>query len=192
MQQSVLWSPHESSVICELFRGKDRQKCVEVEWKHAYEDGSLDVCFETETVRVKMMLVNTAGEGEIANCKFSSSAGVPCIRSLVLKRNKVHVAGSYLNVWYYATSGQMSTKFIKASISFDEAVLKAHRRVIDVVRGNPKTKFSNVCKRCFILVVSNRKKAKLHQLTCPRTALNWSLKELHEFDATEWVATNFI
>ena len=291
MQQSVLWSPHESSVVCELYRGEDRQKSLEIEWKHAYEDGSLDVCFGTETVRVKnedwsyraeyrrsylnpktvhtcgesklrlcketkkgtgiqmakdltvtrsgqillwgsallhpdslhgadsqefyhyqwgglngaaftrssgkidpsrpMMLVNTAGEGEIANCKFSSSAGVPCIRSL-LKRNKVHVAGSYLNVWYYATSGQMSTKFIKASISLDEAVLSAHRRVIGLVRDNPKTKFSNVCKNCFMLVVSNKKKAKLHQLTCPRTALHWKLKELDEFDATEWVAANFM
>jgi hypothetical protein len=291
MQQSVLWLPHESPVVCDLFRGEDKQQSVVVEWEHAYEDGSLDICFEYETLRVKnedwsykadyrrsylnpktvhtcedsklrlckemkkgtgiqmaedltvtrpeqillwgsallhpdslngadpkqfyhyqwgglngaaftrssgkidpsrpMMLVNTAGKGEKANCRFSSSAGVPCIRSL-LKKDRVHVAGSYLNVQYYATSGPMSTKSIKASVSLEEAISSAHRRVVDEIRNNPKTKFSNVCKNCFMLVVSRKNRPKLHQLTCPKTALRWSLNDLIEFDANAWVAKKFM
>lgn len=133
-----------------------------------------------------MMLVNTTNEGEVANCKFSSSGGFPCIRSL-LKPNSVHTAGSFLNVLYYATSGPMSTKSMRAALSKDQAALEAHTRLTLAVRNRPQTQSASVCKNCFLVLFPRNNKAKAHRLTCKKTVKTWTLRQLIEFDELKWV-----
>jgi hypothetical protein len=131
--QILLWGP--PFLDAKLASGPSAQDAYLYRWgglngsTFEKSSGKIDPCRP-------MMLANTAGNGDKANCRISSSGGVPCIRTL-LQEGETYQANSFLNVSYYSTSGSTSNKSMNKEIATQVALANVHHDLKLAIRNQP-------------------------------------------------------